>query len=69
MLQSVNKIGWLTGWKDIAQYCGLSVDGVKNLNKKGLPVFKLPSGMIASLPQVLDKWMIENSKKIGRSTD
>ncbi len=50
--------GWVTGWKEISKFCGLSKDCVvKNFKKWNLPVRKLPNGKPAAIPSELDQWL------------
>ena len=51
--------GWLTGWKAIAGYMGLSVKTCKVWRKEyGLPVRSLPGGKPVCLPGELDLWLV-----------
>lgn len=51
--------GWLTGWKEIAAYIGLSIKTCKRYKKKySLPVRSLPGGKPVALPLELDHWLI-----------
>jgi hypothetical protein len=51
--------GWLTGWKEIAAYIGLSVRTCKRYKKKySLPIRSLPGGKPAALPMELDDRLI-----------
>ena len=51
--------GWLTGWKDIARYIGLSIATCKRYRKKHqLPVHYMPGGTPVALPHELDQWLI-----------
>ena len=53
------KIGWLSGWKIIAEYCGVTVQTVqKYAEEKGLPVNKIGNKVFA-LPGDLDGWLRE----------
>jgi hypothetical protein len=59
--------GWLTGWKAIAQYTGLSIDTCKSYTKRySLPVKHLPGGKPVALPYELDQYLItfDTDKKI-----
>jgi len=52
-------IGWLTGWKAIAEYCGYSADGLRRSWKKlKLPIYNI-HGRRKALPKELDKWLSE----------
>ena len=62
-----NGFGWLTTWKQIANYIGRSVKTAKKYYKRyGMPVRRGPDGMPYALPQELDRWLIlfdEKKKK------
>lgn len=55
---------WVTTWKGIAKFCGVSVDTVRRWEKAfGLPVHRLPSktglgpGLVTALPSELNAWL------------
>ena len=51
------KMGWLSGWKIIAEYCDVTVQTAKKYSvKKGLPVKKVGNKVFA-LPADLDGWL------------
>lgn len=52
-----SKMGWISGWKMIAEYCDVTEDTVKKYAKeKGMPVKRLGSKVFA-IPSDLDKWL------------
>lgn len=54
------KVGWLAGWKEIAQYIGgVSVRTAHRYRQKhGLPIRYLPSGKPVAIMYELDRWLI-----------
>ena len=53
------KMGWLSGWKLIAEYCCVTERTVQRYAEtKGLPVIKLGSKVFA-IPKDLDQWLRE----------
>lgn len=51
--------GWLTGWKEIAKYCGLHERTCRRYKKKySFPVKHLPGGTPVALHYELDQWLI-----------
>ena len=51
----------LNGWKEIAQYLGLSVRTVQRWEKQGLPVLRplgKSPGAVASSAEMLDEWLV-----------
>lgn len=65
---------WITGWKCIAKFCGVSIDTVRRWEKMfGLPVMRLPSksgrgpGLVTALPSELNTWLREFSDSLERS--
>ena len=56
---------WLTGWKCIANYCGVSVTTVKRYYKiHAMPIQKLPTGKPQAKKEDLDSWVLEISFKV-----
>ena len=54
----------LTGWKDIANYLGVSVKTAKRYYKKyGLPVLRLPTGKPCINQNAIQLWL-EKRKKL-----
>jgi len=54
--------GWLTGWKEIGKYIGLSIDTCKRYRKKySLPARYTPGGTPVAIPYELDQWLINFS--------
>lgn len=56
--------GWITTWRRIANYCGVSIDTVQRWERfHGLPVYRLPSGvnqgcsLVMALPSELITWI------------
>ena len=65
---------WVTTWKGIAKFCGVSVDTVRRWEKQfALPVMRLPSktglgpGLVTALPSELNTWLREFSDSLERS--
>lgn len=55
---NINNPGWLFGWKEIGAYIGCGDRTAMTYWKKyGLPVNRLPSGVITAQPQRIDTWM------------
>jgi hypothetical protein len=55
--------GLLTGWKAIAEFMGLHINTCKKYRKKySMPVYYLPGGTPASIPQQLQEWLIAFSE-------
>ncbi len=59
---------WITTWRGIAKYCGMSVDTVRRWEKQfGLPVMRLPSKSgkgphtVTAIPSELNIWLREYS--------
>jgi len=58
--------GWLTGWKEIANYIGQNVQTAKKYYKKfGMTIRRGPGNKPIALPYELDQWLItfDNLKK------
>jgi hypothetical protein len=55
--------GWLTGWKDIAKYVGLSTRTCQRYERAySFPVYFLPGGSPVALPFEIDQWLLESSR-------
>lgn len=53
------KSGWLSGWKEIARYCDVTIQTVqKYADAMGLPIKKIGNKVFA-LPADLDQWLRE----------
>ena len=51
-------MSWLTGWKQIGAYLGVSVTTVIRYHKDhGLPVHRCPMGPPAALPDEINSWL------------
>ena len=50
--------GFLTGWKSIAAFLGVSIDTAKRYTKKyHCPVYRLPGGTPSAMPHELRTWL------------
>ncbi len=57
-MKELSRKGWLSGWKEIAEYCGgVSCVTAKTYVGHGLPVHKI-GGKIVALPLELDNWLL-----------
>jgi predicted DNA-binding transcriptional regulator AlpA len=55
--------GWLTGWKEISKYIGVSKDTCKRYIKQySLPIKRRPGGRPSAIPYEVDNWLIEFDK-------
>ena len=52
--------GWLTGWKEIAAYCHVSIRTVKSYYfELSMPLFRLrKNGPLHGIPDVLNEWLM-----------
>ena len=46
---------WITSWKDIAKYLGVSVRAAQRYAKSGMPVY--PAGSVRAEAKELDKFI------------
>jgi len=54
-----SRIGWISGWKNIADYIDRSIPTAKRYHYRySMPVFRLPGKGPACLPSVLDRWLV-----------
>jgi hypothetical protein len=52
--------GWLTGWKEISEYAGLSGRTVQTYYKRyKMPIRRTPSGKPVALASELESWLIK----------
>jgi len=56
--------GWLREWKEIAQFCSMSVKTAKKYHKKyGMPVRRGPGNKPHAIIPELHAWLVEFDKK------
>ena len=49
----------ITGWKNIAHYCGVSVRTAKRYHYKyGMPVLRWPGERPVIIPAVVQRWLV-----------
>ena len=59
MINENIELGLISGWKNIARFCGVSIRTAKRYHYKySMPIFRWPAGTPVVIPSLVIEWLV-----------